>query len=86
MLKTITTQTGKPIYQGFDFPKSLENLDVTIVNNTLDYLSFLAEMSDSYAVTRREQRQIAEYRGQHPELKKSHNHVSKNNTCNNDRS
>lgn len=69
MLKTITTQTGKIIYQGFDFPKSLENLDVTIVNNTLDYLSFLAEMSDSYAVTRQEKRQIAEYRVQHPELK-----------------
>lgn len=69
MLKTITTQTGKIIYQGFDFPKSLENLDVTIVNNTLDYLSFLAEMSDSYAVTRQEKRQIAEYRAQHPELK-----------------
>lgn len=70
MVKTITTQTGKTIYQGFDFPKSLENLDVTIVNNTLDYLSFLAEMSDSYAVTKQEKRQIAEYRAQHPKLKR----------------
>lgn len=69
MLTKMTTANGKQIYKNFDFPKSLEGLDIQIVNETLDYLWFLAEMSDSYSVTRREQKQISEYRQKHPELK-----------------
>lgn len=69
MLTKITTANGKQIYKNFDFPKSLEGLDIQIVNETLAYLWFLAEMSDSYSVTRQEQKQISEYRQKHPELK-----------------
>lgn len=66
-IKTLTN--GTTIYQPFPFPETLEGLDLTIVNNTLEYKEFLAEMSDDYSVTRKELAVIREYRAKHPELK-----------------
>lgn len=53
---------GNTIYRNFNYPDSLEGLDREIVANTLDYLEFCAEMSDSYTVTKRECARINAYR------------------------
>lgn len=55
---------GRPIYRNFTYPDSLEGLDHEIVSNTLDYLEFCAQMSDSYAETKAEWARINQYRKQ----------------------
>lgn len=57
-----TDNAGRPIYQGFHYPDSLNGLDITVVRNTLDHLEFLAEMSDDYHRTREEIARINRYR------------------------
>lgn len=68
-MKIITLTNGTNIYQPFPFPEILDDLDITIVKNTLDYKEFLAEMSDDYRITKEELAVIREYRAKHPELK-----------------
>ena len=53
------------IYQHFDFPDDISGLNPQIIRNTLEILEFLAEMSDSYAVTKQELAHIDEYRRKH---------------------
>lgn len=61
----IPDPTGKPVYRNFPFPESLDGLDIETVRHTLDYLDFIAEMSDDYAITQEEQARIRAYRQKH---------------------
>lgn len=49
------------VYPAFDFPDDISSLDKAKVKRTLDRLWMLAEMSDDYSVTRREQKKIEMY-------------------------
>lgn len=71
MYQTTKDHNGNIIYRGFDFPKSLEGLDIEIVNSTLNYLLFIAAMSDDYSRTVAEENHINSYQAQHPELLES---------------
>ena len=49
------------VYPAFDFPDDISSLDKAKVERTLDRLWMLAEMSDDYSVTLREQKKIEMY-------------------------
>lgn len=49
------------VYPAFDFPDNISLLDKSKVERTLDRLWMLAEMSDDYSVTRKEQKKIEIY-------------------------
>lgn len=61
----INYNNGNPIYQNFDFPDDISGLDPQIIRDTLELLEFLAEMSDSYAVTEQELAHIKAYKQKH---------------------
>lgn len=64
MYKIIDTHMGQ-IYQGFDYPENIENLDRELVVRTLAYYDFIAEMSDDYNRTLSEKRVVQNYRTKH---------------------
>lgn len=53
------------VYSAFDFPDDISSLDKAKVERTLDRLWVLAEMSDDYSVTRKEQKKIEMYSKMH---------------------
>ena len=61
----INYNNGNPIYKNFDFPDDISGLDYQIIRDTLELLEFFAEMSDSYAVTKRELAHIKAYKQKH---------------------
>lgn len=64
-MKTTQTHNGTTIYAGFNYPEDISTLDIDIIKATLNYYWFIAEMSDDYNQTRKEQSVINEYRQKH---------------------
>lgn len=60
--QTRTIHTGNLIYTNFDRPDDISHLDKEIVNNTLCYDEFCANMSDDYRCTKAELQAIQTYR------------------------
>lgn len=56
---------GNKVYQGFDYPDSIDGLDKQIIHNTLSYEEFIANMSDDWNRTKSELEIIEKYRQEH---------------------